>query len=536
MRTFRSFILLAFTMVLLTVQLRAGTPPKLIVVVAIDQMRGDHLTRYASLYTAGFTRLTTEGLYFPVADLNYAGTATGPGHATLGTGVYPWKSGIVANKYVERATGAKVYCVADSLAAPVDGLCGSMSPRNLLVPGFTDWLKNASPRSRVISISYKDRAAVLMGGKKPDGAYWFDRVAGGMGTSSYYMGRLPGWVREFNASGWIEAHLPSAWTKLLCEEAYTRFGPDDMQGEPLWQGTRTFPHAIEPHRKVARLFSTPWGNEYLLDFARAAIAAEKLGRGTQPDVLWVSLSTTDDIGSEFGPNSHEMIDNLVRIDRALGGFLAYLDATFGRGGAVVALSGDHGVMQMPEYLVRFEGITARRVNNEELLSAAVKNVDAAIGRELGVETRIVKSGKIDEQLIAHAAGNLHRVQQQVREALLGVDGVADVYFKNELLDPAAPDRPYLALFRHSYNEERSPDYLIRDCEYCLVGSDTTGSSHGTPYLYDRVVPLVFWGTGRPPLRIERTVHTVDLAATLAKMLEVPMPAWIDGVPLQEVVE
>lgn len=533
---FRRIITSLFTLVLLTVALHAGPNPKLVVVVAIDQMRGDHLTRYASLYTGGFTRLTAEGVYYPTADLNYAGTATGPGHATLGTGVYPWKSGIVANRYVERATGNKVYCVADSLAGPVDGLGGSVSPRNLMVPGFTDWLKSASPRSRVLSVSYKDRAAVLMGGKRPDAAYWFDRTAGGMATSSYYMPRLPEWVREFNGSGWIDRHLPAAWTKLLPDEAYDRFGPDDMQGEPFWQGTRTFPHAIEPDRRVGRLFSTPWGNDYLLDFAKAAIAGEKLGQGVQVDLLWISLSTTDDIGSEFGPDSHEMIDNLVRIDRALGGFLHYLETTFGPGGVVLALSGDHGVMQMPEYLARFGGVTARRIDNEERLSAAVRKIDATLRQELGIESRIVKTGRIDGQLIAQAGGNLIRVQERVRGALLGVEGVADVYFKQELLDPASPNRPYLQAFRHSYMEERSPDYLIRDCEYCLITADTTGTSHGTPYRYDRVVPLVFWGTGKQPLRVERTVHTVDLSATLADMLGVPVPAWIDGVPLKEVVE
>lgn len=326
---------------------RAAERPRLVVVIAIDQMRGDHLTKYAPLYGEGFKRLSTEGVHYLTADLNYAGTATGPGHATLGTGTYPWKSGIVANNFTERSTGKKVYCVADSTAGPVDGLGGKMSPRNLLSPGFTDWVKAASPASRVVSLSYKDRAAVLMGGRRPDAAYWFDRSAGRMGSSSYYMSTLPAWVREFNGSGWIEQHLPGAWTRLLPDSVYERFGPDDMPGEPLWLGTRTFPHVIEPGNKVGRLFSTPWGNDYLLDFAKAAIAGEGLGTREAVDVLWISLSTTDDIGSEFGPSSHEMIDNLVRIDRALGGFLAYLEKRFGRDGVTVALSGDHGVMQMP---------------------------------------------------------------------------------------------------------------------------------------------------------------------------------------------
>lgn len=137
--------------------------PRLVVILSIDQMRAEYLVRYASLYEKGFARLLREGVHFRTADLGYAGSSTGPGHATLGTGVYPWKSGIVANNYTERVTGRKVYCVADSLAEPIEGEGGRLSPRNLKVTGLTDWLKSASPGSRAISISYKDRAAILMG-------------------------------------------------------------------------------------------------------------------------------------------------------------------------------------------------------------------------------------------------------------------------------------------------------------------------------------------------------------------------------------
>jgi predicted AlkP superfamily pyrophosphatase or phosphodiesterase len=523
-------------LVILPVGIQAADRPQLIVIISIDQMRADLLTRYASLYEQGFKRLMTEGVFFKHADLNYAGTATGPGHASLGTGVYPWKNGIVGNSYVERATGKKIYCVSDSAAEPVEGDGGKMSPGNLLVPGFGDWLKAASPTSRVFSLSYKDRAAILMGGQNANAAFWYDRKSGRMVTSSYYRTSLAPWTKEFNTSGWIAKNLPGQWTKLLPEIAYERFGPDDMPGESLWQGKRTFPHAITPGKETGQLFATPWGNDYLLDFASAAMNGEQLGKRGIVDLLCISLSTTDNIGGEFGPNSHEMIDNLVRIDRALGKFLAKLETSFGRGGVIVALSGDHGVMPLPEYLNQFEHIAARRVNNSAQEEFVVKQLDSTLRCELGIKERILKSGTINEEALNAAGVNIGAVEQRLREALLRVEGVADVYFKGELTDVSTPDRPYLDIYRHSYFAERSPDYFIRDCEYCLTGGDSTGTSHGAPYLYDRLVPLVFWGTGKAANQIDRTVHTVDLAATLAKVFGIAAPENIDGIPLKEVAE
>jgi predicted AlkP superfamily pyrophosphatase or phosphodiesterase len=529
-------VLLLMLLIILPRGIQSADRPQLIVIISIDQMRANHLTRYASLYEQGFKRLTTEGVFYKNADVNYSGTSTGPGHATLGTGMYPWKSGIVANNYTERATGKKVYCVSDSTAESVEGDGGKMSARNLLVPGFGDWLRATSPTSKVISLSYKDRAAILMGGKRPNAAFWYDRKSGRMATSSYYMSALPAWTKEFNASGWIAKNLPTEWTKLLPENVYERFGPDDMPGEPLRQGTRTFPHAITPGKEIGQLFGTPWGNDYLLDFATAAIQGERLGKRGTVDLLCVSLSTTDNVGSEFGPNSHEMIDNLVRIDRSLGKFLANLETMFGRGGVVVAFSGDHGVMQTPEYLNQFEHIAARRINNAVQVDAVVKQMDSTLRREQGIKQRILKSGMINEEALKAAGANIASVEQRLRQALLRVDGVADVVFKRELTDPASPDRPYLDVYRHSFLEERSPDYFVRDCEYCLDGEGTTGTAHGSPYLYDRLVPLVFWGMGQTPSKIDRTVHTVDLVATIAKLYGIPAPANIDGVPLKEVVE
>jgi len=411
-----------------------------------------------------------------------------------------------------------------------------MSPRNLLATGFGDWLKAASPRSKVISLSYKDRAAILMGGKGPDAAFWYDRKSGRMTSSSFYMATLPDWARRFDGGVWRSQHLPNLWNRLRADSVYTRFGPDDMAGEHPWQGKRTFPHAIEPGKEIGLLFSTPWGNDFLLDFARAAIRGEQLGKRGPVDLLCISLSTTDNIGGDFGPDSHEMIDNLLRLDLALGGFLSDLDTTFGREGYMLALTGDHGVMPLPEYAVAYRREIARRLDNSQDVERVLKQVDSTFRKELGITDRIIKRGMINYAALGATGTSPRLVEQRLREKLLTVDGVSDVYFRSELLDPSTAPRPYLDLYRHSYLEGRSPDYLIRDCEYCLSGTESTGTSHGSPYEYDTRVPLVFLGTGKPAQSVERVVHPVDLVATIARLYGIPVPAGIDGVPLQEVVE
>jgi predicted AlkP superfamily pyrophosphatase or phosphodiesterase len=510
--------------------------PHLVVILSIDQMRADYLVRYAPLYEFGFARLLREGVHFRTAELNYAGSSTGPGHATLGTGVYPWKSGIVSNNYTERQTGRRMYCVADSTSEPLGLDGGRMSPRNLLVTGLGDWLKSASPGSHVISISYKDRAAILMGGKHPDAAYWYDRRSGRMSSSSYYLRALPEWMGQFNAGDWITRNLPHEWTKLRPDSVYETYGPDDMPGETAWNGKRTFPHIIGPGQEVGRLFNTPWGNDFLFDAARAAIRGEQLGKRGAVDLLWLSLSATDNIGSDFGSGSHEMIDNLLRMDAALGRFLSDLDSSHGPGGFMLVLTGDHGVMPLPEYERAFGTHHARRLDNSLTVERTVKGVDSVLRLEFGISDRIVKGGRIDEIALRGSRLSRQMVEDRLRAALSGIDGVADVYFRSELLDPSTTDRPYLQKYRHSVHQDRSPDYFIRDCEYCLNDADSTGTSHGSPYVYDTQVPMVFWGTGRSAVVVERTVHTVDLAATLAAFYRLPVPASLDGVALKEVLD
>jgi predicted AlkP superfamily pyrophosphatase or phosphodiesterase len=189
----------------------AQQKPKLIVLISIDQGRADYFDRFDKQFTGGLKRFHSEGIVFTNADLNYASSETGPGHATLSTGSYPGTSGILANEWYDLKIKKQIYCVADSTALPVEGAGGGSSPKKLVVTAIGDWLKEESPTSKVVSVSSKDRAAILMGGQKPNYAFWYDRKTGHLVTSSYYVKSLPEWAKKFNAANWIDTNLPPAW-------------------------------------------------------------------------------------------------------------------------------------------------------------------------------------------------------------------------------------------------------------------------------------------------------------------------------------
>ncbi len=530
-----TYFSLIFLLLSVCSQAPANPGPKLVILLSVDQMRADYLNRFRNDFTGGFKRFVEEGMVFENASLNYAPSETGPGHATLATGCYPWKSGIVSNNWIDPSSHADVYCVQDSLAAKTDGEGGGASPRNLEVPALGDWLRQASPESKVVAISAKDRAAILMGGLHPTGTYWYDTRSGHMVTSSYYTNSDPQWVRDFNAADWVDHNLPPAWTKLREDAWYSRVGPDSMRGEKPWDGSITFPHAFATDKRKSQVVSSPFGDQMLLDFALDAVTSEKLGMLGPVDLLCISLSCTDYIGHAFGPNSQEMADQMLRLDKALGTFLTSVEAMVGSGNLLVGMSADHAVMPLPEYQTAVLHQSARRIPLRTEVNPAVDSLDRELQREFNTTANILRIDGILNYGAAAAAGvDSLELEHRVREGSRRIPGVADIYFRREILNNATPDRPYLEAYRHGYDPKRGDDFLVRICENCLVTSSKTGTSHGTPYEYDTHVPVVFWGAGVKAGTVERPVHSVDVAPTLLKMLGYSPPPFVDGVALNEV--
>ncbi len=539
----KKIILSLFILLLVFVTLPGPAPlaqsspkPRLIILIAIDQMRPDYFTRFNAQMTGGLKRLYSEGIVYTKADLNYSLTATGPGHATMSTGVYPRTHGILSNEWIDPVSRKRVYCVEDTQAGKVEGEGGGNSPRNLKATGIGDWLKSASPRSKVMSVGGKDRSAVLMGGQRPDYVFWYESNTGHMVTSDYYTRELPPWAQAFNASDWTANNTPAAWTRLLPESDYAEDAPDDSPGERKWGPSRAFPHPFLPNQKASHQRTSPFWDRLILDFALEAARAEKLGQRGVADLLCIGLSATDYIGHSYGPNSHEMRDNIVRLDRAMGEFLSALEKLVGRQNILLALTADHGVMPLPEYLTRVGNKKARRIDVERVVEPQLVALDLALQKELKTDEPLIERGRFLNYEAARRAGVDRRtLERRVREGLMRMDGVEDIYFRNELERNNTPDRAWLRRYQRSYYAPRGEDFQIRFCEHCLVGSGDAGTDHGSPYLYDTHVPILFWGMELKPSQIARPVYTVDIAPTLARALGIRPPRGIDGRTIRELI-
>ncbi len=535
MKRTRAFIFILF--ILFTGFLESGQRPKLVIFISIDQMKAEYLDWYKAEFTGGFKRILAEGTQFTNADLNYAPSETGPGHAALGTGSYPMHSGITSNDWIDRKTLKQVYCVEDSTAERAEAEGGGVSSKNLMVPALGDWLKRVSPSSKVFSASIKDRAAILMAGQRPDCAFWYDRKLGHMVTSEFYVKEVPAWVKAFNGSNWIAHHLPATWTKAMPESVYAKYGPDDLVGEMKWGGSTAFPHAFQVEKRNEQIVCSPFGDAMILDFALESVKFEKLGQRDVPDLLLISLSCTDYIGHAFGGNSHEMVDQMIRLDRALGDFLANVEKLVGPGNVLLALSADHAGMPLPEYRRTVQHKDARRILTTTEINPRIEALDVALQHEFRTTEHVIQSQAFLNYPAGAAAGiDSTSLERRVKEGLMKIDGITDVYFRRELTHGTSQPHPFLGYYERGYYPPRGNDFIIRPCEYCLLTTSPTGTSHGTPYRYDTHVPILFWGIGVKAQQVTRVVHTVDIAPTIAKVLGINAPNTIDGKSLKEIVK
>ncbi len=520
---------------------RGRARTRLVVVIAVDQMRGDVTTRYAGYLHHGLKRLADRGLSFSEAHHDHAVTVTAAGHATISTGCTPARTGIVGNDWFDRSTGADAYCTFDDSVSGVGTGADDksrQSPRNLRRSALGDWLKASSPASKVFSIAGKDRSAVLMGGQKPDGAFWYDDTTGRYVTSTYYAKSLPAWLETFNDGGRVQAAFRTGWHRALPLDDYLISNEDAFATENDC-ANNTFPHTFDTGSPAAAsaftkgVMQTPFADEMTLDLAERLIVEERLGADRAPDILWVGLSAADIIGHAYGPLSQETQDYYVRLDRRLGAFLEFLDRRLGSSNYTIALTSDHGVMPLPEELTR-RGIPASRVVTKDYTEAL--NAATEVARtEMGLSKPLFRSSNYMGVYLDLAESTSRgltpaEVRSRVADRLRSVPFVADAMTADELsAAPAPSDRPYLELYRHSFSADRSPDVMVRPKEFALTRWKTCGTSHGTPYRFDTHIPMVFFGAGVPAgLRTER-VHTTDLAPTIADLLGTVPPADVDGV-------
>lgn len=507
---------------------------RLVLFLAVDQLRPDRLSPELP---GGLGRLVREGRVFAEGRLAHAITETCAGHATMLTGSHPATAGIPANDFFDPESGARVYCASDpSPAAREIGGTEGLSPAKLRVSALGDWLKDASPRSRVFTLSGKDRGAIMLGGRRPDAAYWYTADAPPRFTTSlYYREALPPWVERFNGSdpprdGFL-AGLPERWVH---DSPGAPGIPDDFEGEAT-RYSRTSPHPLrDPDlaRFGEQLYLTPFLDEVTLDFAARLVAEERLGEGPAPDLLAISLSATDGVGHLYGPSSHEAADALRRLDAALGRFLDLLEARTG-GALLVALTADHGVLPLPEWLARSGTAScpdpAIRVGIRGIGAGLLRTLWWELGPRLAWPRAWVhfatSQGRIDRALAERQGVPVERAVARVKAYLEEQPAIAHVWSAAEI---ASGEGELAELYRHSFVPGRSGDFVVQPAEGCLLSIFDTGTSHGSPYDYDRRVPILFRGPGVDAGTLPDCAATVDMAPALAARLGIPAPPGLDG--------
>jgi predicted AlkP superfamily pyrophosphatase or phosphodiesterase len=505
---FRSVAVLA----LLALGLVAFHPPpappvSLIVVITIDQLRPDYLTRWGGQWSGGFHRLLTEGAVFPNGLQDHAITETAPGHATILSGRYPAHTGIPMNDLGVPDSTVRLLGVQHGPGA---------SPRRFLGTTLVDWLKRDDPGLRFLSVSRKDRGAILPIGRARGPVFWF--AEGRFTTSTYYGDTLPGWVTEWTARRGPERLEGTNWTLILPDSAYA-----ERDDQPWEHGGRqtTFPHPIpaDSAGAVATLPDRPWMDSLTLDFALTGARALGLGSRGRPDLLAVSLSSTDYIGHEWGPDSREVHDHLLRLDRWLGAFLDTLAALARRDRILVVLTADHGVTPFPE-LALAAGRPAGRIALNRLVQGVNRAVGGALRESSGLiyaDTARLRAARVNPESLATA------LVAQVQK----LPGVVDAWTPATLGAPL-PSNVGASRWRRAL-PPTLPWLVSAQAAPGYIWSDGPGSTtHGTTNPDDVNVPIAFLGAGIRPGIFPDTVTTVDIAPTLARLLGLKPGEKLDG--------
>jgi hypothetical protein len=529
----------------------AQDKPKLVVGIVVDQMRQEYLYRFESKFGEnGFKRLINGGFMLTNAHYNYVPTFTGPGHASIFTGTTPAIHGIIGNEWWDKNLKKMVNCVEDEKQKPVGSADGNgdVSPWRLLSTTITDELKLfTQKKSKVIGISIKDRGAVLPAGHLADAAYWFDISNGKFISSTYYMKSVPAWVEKFNSLKLADAYINKEWNTLLPIAQYTESGPDDSPYEKVLIGKEkaTFPFDLPKLQKTNGGFDllthTAYGDDLLTDFALATLKGERLGKNSVTDFFTISFSSTDLVGHSYGPNSVEVEDTYLRLDKNIESILLKLDEEVGKDNYLVFLTADHAVVEVPQSLID-SGIpggylVSGKKMRDELNTFLQKNFPGKLLIENISNQQIFfnsdlfsgdpKSSGIDLLIATELAANF----------LQSREGVAQVLTKSGMKQGNFSEGGVKGMMVRGFNHKRSGD-VVYELEQGWLDDWSTikGSSHGSPYNYDTHVPMLFYGKGIRKGSSATHHNITDLAPTLSALLKIKFPSGCTGNPITEIVD
>lgn len=490
--------------------------PRLVVFLTVDQMRPDYLDRWAGQMDGGLARLSRKGAFFTNAFQDHGVTETAPGHSVTMSGRFPRSTGILRN-----TAG-----VEDSQSPLLTSRDLPASPYRFRGTVLIDWIRTRDARSRALSVSRKDRGAILPLGRAKQSVFWYASSNGEFTTSRYYADTLPDWIKSVNARRFPQRHAGETWSLLLPAKEYAE--PDS---EPIENSGRdfTFPHRLSSNvdSAVADLPSTPWMDQLTLDAAIEGLQALQLGKGTQTDVLAISLSATDYIGHRYGPDSREQHDNILRLDRALGAFIDSLYKLRDSSTIVFALTADHGVTSYPELM-------AKRANKPAPprydFAPAVAGLRSALAlNHVGARAVSLDGGLVyvDREAFEEAKVDPEPILRRFLDVVRQTSGVARV---DRVRDLARRDTVHDAVSRrwvHMIPADSPVEYVITPRRGAYAAGAKI-AEHGLPYDDDAHVPVIFYGRWFKAGRYSERALVVDMAPTLASVVGVPPTERVDG--------
>lgn len=508
--------------------------PKLLVLLVVDGLPQRQVMDYRDqLGDDGFARFFKQGITYTNAHYGHAFTVTAAGHATMLSGAYSHRSGIIGNTWRDAQTGAEVYCTSDTSATyignatkPLDGT----SPKNLRAEMLGDVFKGLDARSKVIAVSGKDRGSILPAGKSGT-AYMYMGGTGEFASTTHYMPQHPAWVNGFNQSKLADTYFNRVWQPLLPDAAYSRSLPDRQAWyAPGGALPKTFGDAgNKPNAKFyTSLLPSPFVDEMTLAFARAAMDGEQLGADDAPDILSISLSGHDYVNHAYGAESRLSHDHFLQLDRMLAAFFKQLDDKVGAGNYVAVLTADHGFMPTPEHLAQM-GKPSGRIDPRQFLERINTAVQAQFGQGKWVHGFSGSGILLNRSLIKEKSQDAKAMAQLVADTLMKEPGIAAAYTAQDLLSTSRAQEPLWAFMGKSWHPDVSGEVQYAVREGWMFSTGNTGTTHGSPYAYDTHVPILAYGPAWfKPARVDAPVQVADIAPTLAQIFKVRTPAQSEG--------
>jgi len=512
--------------------------PKLVVVMVVDQMRPDLLSRYDSLFTGGFRWLIDHSTWFTNTHHEHGYTATGPGHFVIGSAQYPGPNGMMGNGFYDPIIKKHVNCVEDPNATVVDNKGSARSYSRYTNTTLTHWIKSFNSESKIYSVAGKDRSAVLLGGQKPNLALYYN-YNGAFVTSDYYTDENPKWLNDFNSTMNIPSYKDSLWNRSLDEQTYLKYSrPDYYVGEvdeylndPY---SPTFPIGIEPGEEPKSFFmGRPWFERELLKLAEKVVLEENLGKDNHSDILYVGFSAMDWMIHDYGPYSQEIMDAMIKLDRYLMHFINTLSHEIGLENIQFVLTADHGGLPLPEWL-KEQGVDAGRFDPEQT-NEAKEWIEDEISEKYGKDL-IVRDGYnyfLNDEMIKKEEANRDSIISIIKDYLVRIDGIRLVLTPDEVKN-GDKNNPIYSRYMNMLHPTMSPD-IIAIPEENWIYRHPYGTSHGSPYDYDTHVPLLFSHVNNARKDMPQKVETVDIAPTIAKLIGVSVPEDVDGSPISSML-